>query len=90
LAGWLRVLGRIKLRKASSNTYQVERKHFEGLPLSYIRHCDSQTVLQEAVAAVKLYRPPRGDRAGHFTTSILVELNNQINRLTQETEDSGD
>ena len=84
LAGWLTGLSQIDNRKASGLYYMVLENHREGLPPSYIKKCTLLKVLDEAVAAIKKHRPPRSQRGGHFTTEILVELNNQIARLRQE------
>jgi hypothetical protein len=81
LAGWLTGLTQIENRKASAQYYIVLENHLKGLPPAYIRCCTRLGVLDEAVKAIKKHRPPRGQRGGHFTTSILVELNNQIAKL---------
>lgn len=78
LAGWLRALRRIQDRKSASWTYHIERQHFLGLPLSYIRRCTNLEVLEKVAQEIKDFRPPRGQRAGDFTTSLLMEVNNQI------------
>jgi hypothetical protein len=81
LAGWIDGLIQIENRKASSWYYTVLENHIKGLPPVYIQRCTCLGVLDEAVKAIKKHRPPRGQRGGHFTTSILVELNNQIAKL---------
>ena len=81
LQGWLEELGKIQMRKASSWADHILTRHFEGLPVSYIRRCTCLVTLEEAVKEIKHFRPPRGQREGHFTTSLLMEVNNQIARL---------
>lgn len=54
------------------------------LPPSYIQKCTDLGTLEKAVKIVKGHCPARGERAGHFSTLILQEINNRIFKLKQE------
>lgn len=81
LKGWLECLGQIQERRSSDDTYRVLANHFHGLPLSFIRRCTSLAALEKAAQEIKDFRPPRGQRGGHYTTDLLMEVNNRIAEL---------
>lgn len=85
LTGWVNAWYGIKNRKAASDKYTVEENHLKGLPPTYITACTNLKVLREATEIIKENRPPRGQRGGHFTTQILMEINNQIDRIRRKT-----
>ncbi|GIK43770.1 MAG: hypothetical protein BroJett011_76030 [Chloroflexota bacterium] len=84
LEGWVRETYRLEDRHASGDKYVIQANHLEGLPPRYIQRCACLDTLEKAARIIKEYRPPRGQRGGHFSTSILVELNNQIERVKKK------
>lgn len=84
LREWLKKLWKIQERWASRQADLVLRQHFEGLPLSYVRRCRDQDILEQVAQEIKEFRPPRGQRKDHFTTRLLMEVNNQIARLKEK------
>lgn len=81
IVGWIDGAYEIGQRKDSSSKYQAISDHLQGLPASYIQKCDEVWLLDMAVEIIKTYRPVRGRRAGHYTTAILMNLNNRIAQI---------
>lgn len=81
LRGWFRALRRIEERHCSSQADHVKKEHIAGLPLSFIQRCEDLELLEQVARKIEDLQPPRGQRAGHITTDLLVAVNNQIARL---------
>ena len=81
LSEWVETYHIINGRGARSRFYAQRYEHLVQLEAhidTVIWPCNCAESLEKASAIVKANQPVKGSRAEHFTTDLLVEINNQL------------
>ncbi|MCI0731953.1 MAG: hypothetical protein L0332_35235 [Chloroflexi bacterium] len=79
--GWLEGWNALGDRRDSSEKYARQDAHVAALPMAMVEQEDDASVLYELVEVLERTRPPKGGRAGHPTTALLVAANNRLQAL---------
>jgi hypothetical protein len=83
LAGWIDAWQRLQPRAHSSDRYWKESQHIRALPVEMITAEADETILYDFLDLMNSgdTRPPKGMRAEHPTTPLVVEAHNRLAQL---------
>ena len=83
LAGWIDAWQRLQGRVHSSDRYWKEGQHIRTLPVEMIAAEADETILYDFLDLMNTgdARPPKGMRAEHPTTPLIVEAQNRLAQL---------
>ena len=86
LASWINAWYQLQGRQHSSRRYRQEDKHLQAVPLAMIANTADVAVLTHFINVLHQpnVRPPRGLRANHPTTALIVAAHNRLKQLGAE------
>lgn len=83
LAGWIAAWQQLQGRAHSSDRYWKESQHLRALPVEMITAETDEAILYDFLSLMSTgdARPPKGMRAEHPTTPLVVEAHNRLAQL---------
>lgn len=86
LAGWINAWYQLRNRQNSSRRYRQEYEHLRALPLAMVANTMDGAILTHFMDILHHpnVRPPRGLRANHPTTALIVAAHNRLKQLGAE------
>lgn len=86
LTGWINAWYQLRSRPNASRRYRQEDEHLQALPLAMVANTMDVAMLNHFIGILchPNVRPPRGLRANHPTTPLIVAAHNRLKQLGAE------
>ena len=86
LADWINAWYQLRGRPNANRRYQQEDEHLQALPLAMVANTMDVAILNHFIDILchPNVRPPRGLRANHPTTALIVAAHNRLKQLGAE------